>query len=148
MSECVFCKIVSGAVDCSTIYDDDELLALMDVYPWRPGHVLVIPKRHCQRVAELPAGLGERLFGLSLRIAAAIRASDIRSDDLHFLLNDGPAANQSVPHVHMHILPRRRGDLWVLGLQLLKRPIVGLLGPESRPSLDDQAEMIRQQLAT
>ena len=146
MSDCIFCQIVAGDLACSQVYADDDFLAFMDVYPWRPGHVLIIPKRHAMRVGELEEGAGERMFGLATRIAAAIRASTLPCDDLHFLVNDGRAANQSVPHVHMHVLPRQRGDLWILGLELAKRPIVSLLGQAPRVELDRQAALIAAQL--
>lgn len=118
-------------------------MAFMDVYPWSPGHVLVIPKMHAQRVGELERPTRERLFGITTAIAEAVRACGLGCDDVHFLLNDGPAANQTVPHVHMHILPRRRGDLGVRMLRLLQRPMVALFGMAARDTLDRQAVRIR-----
>jgi diadenosine tetraphosphate (Ap4A) HIT family hydrolase len=146
MAECIFCQIVAGAAPCSQVYEDDDFVSFMDIYPWRPGHTLIIPKQHAVRVAEMPDGVGERLFGVGLRIAAAVRASTIACDDVHFLINDGRAANQSVPHVHLHVLPRRRGDIGKLTLQLLKRPLVPILRPARRAVLDDQAAAIRAAL--
>ncbi len=148
MKNCIFCQIAAGTLDSSTVFEDDEFVAFMDVYPWRPGHVLVIPRAHAGSIAELADGVAERLFGLATRIAAAIRASgDIPCDDLHLLINDGPAANQTVPHLHLHILPRRRGDLWKLGLALARRPIVTLLGQTPRAVLERQAAAIRAALS-
>ena len=147
MADCIFCQIVEGAQPCSRVYEDDDFTSFMDIFPWRPGHVLIIPKRHAVRVADLPDGIGERLFGVGMRVAAAIRASTIACDDVHFLINDGSAANQSVPHAHLHVLPRRRGDIGRLALELLKRPLVPLLRPAPRALLDDQARAICAALA-
>lgn len=149
MSTCIFCEIVAGTLPSSRVYEDGDLLSFMDIYPWRPGHTLVIPKVHCQRVDEMTAPGRAHLFETAARIASAMRRVDDLCDDVHFMINDGPAANQSVPHVHMHVLPRRRGDLARLCAQLIKRPLVPLLPPAPRRRLDAYAarlagELLRQ----
>jgi histidine triad (HIT) family protein len=142
MSGCIFCSIARGEAEASVVRTEGDYLAFMDIFPFRPGHVLVIPKRHAQWVHELePAEQGE-LFRIGARVAAAVRRSSIPSDDLHFLINDGPAANQTVPHVHLHVVPRRRGDLPSVVAELAKRPIVTLLGQAPRALLDRQAATI------
>jgi len=146
MTDCIFCKIVAGELECSEVYADDEFLAFMDIHPVGPGHVLIVPRRHAQYVAELPHGAAERLFGLGTRIAEAIRHSELPCDALHFLLNDGRAANQTVPHAHLHLIPRRRGDGGRVLTQILKRPLVGLLRPTPRADLDADAKAIMAKL--
>ncbi len=146
VSDCIFCKIVSGTAPCSLVYEDERFMSFMDIYPWRPGHVLVIPKAHSARIGEQAPGVGRDLFDLGLRIAAAIRSSELPCDDLHFVLNDGAGANQSVAHVHLHVLPRHGHDLWKLGAELLKRPLVPLLRPTSQAKLDRQAAAISSAL--
>jgi len=148
MDRCVFCAIAAGKAPASRIWEDDELIAFMDIHPWRPGHLLVIPRRHAQFVAELGDVAAGRLFAAGVRIAAAVRASGLPCDDVHFLVNDGPAANQTVPHLHLHVLPRRRGDLVRLAVSLLERPLAGLLPAAPRARLDDQAARIRAALTT
>ena len=143
---CVFCQILAGELPMSEVYNDDDVIALMDIHPFRPGHVLILPRRHQQYVRELPEGGAEGLMAVGTRIAEAIRASDLPSDGMHFLLNDGPAANQSVPHVHLHLIPRRRGDGGYLLAQLAKRPLLPLLGSAPRARLDDHARQIREHL--
>ena len=144
---CIFCEIVAERADASRVYEDDEFLAFMDIYPWRPGHVLIIPKQHQQLVGGLPRERTHALFALGVRLAAAVRQSDINCDDLHFILNDGRAANQSVPHVHLHIVPRWRGDLWQLVAELAKRPFIALMSPAPRGRLDQQAAQIREAMS-
>jgi histidine triad (HIT) family protein len=143
---CVFCAIESGRAEASVVYEDTHVMAFMDIYPWRPGHVLVIPRHHSARVAGLSDERLHEIWGLGLRVAAALRASPIPCDDLHFALNDGRAANQSVPHVHLHVLPRTRGDLARLVASAAKRPLVGLLGPRPRSELDRHAAEVRAHL--
>ena len=143
---CIFCDIVRGQAPASVVCRRGEFLAFMDIYPWRPGHVLVIPTSHHQHVHEMDMARRRDLFALGSEIADALRASDLPCDDLHFLINDGRAANQTVPHVHLHVLPRRQGDLWRLVRALGLRPFVSLLGPTARTTLDRQAAEIRRHL--
>jgi histidine triad (HIT) family protein len=142
---CVFCRIVAGELEKSVVHEDARFLALLDVHPWRPGHVLVMPKAHRVRVAELDDAAA--LFALGMRVAAALRASDLGVDDVHYLVNDGPAASQSVAHAHLHVIPRRRGDLWRLLVQIARRPLVPFSRPTARAALERQAERIRAALA-
>ena len=146
MSGCVFCQIVAGDLECSEICDEGGFMALMDIYPWRPGHALVLPRRHARSVTELSEEERSRLFALATRLAGAMRSSALGCDDVHIVLNDGPAANQSIPHVHVHLIPRWRGDLWKLAARLVKQPVSRLFGPAPRADLDRQAAEIRAAL--
>lgn len=144
---CIFCEIVAGRSPASRVYEDDDYLAFMDIHPWRPGHLLVIPKQHEQYVGGLPDELAHGLWRLGHRLAAAIRRSDLNCDDLHFVLNDGRHANQSVPHVHLHLLPRWKGDFFSLLGQLARRPFMALVKPTPRAELDRRAAQIREALS-
>lgn len=128
------------------VLDEGGFLGFMDIHPIRPGHVLVIPKVHAALVDELSPGAAEGLFGAALRVARAVRGSGIGCDGLHLVLNDGAAANQTVPHAHVHVVPRRRGDTVRLFRKLLQRPVQRVLGAEKREVLDEQAGVIRAQL--
>jgi diadenosine tetraphosphate (Ap4A) HIT family hydrolase len=121
-------------------------LAFLDIYPVRPGHTLVIPKQHGQYLSDFePARLGA-LFVLGQRLGAAIRSSSLVCQDINYVLNDGPAANQTVPHVHLHLVPRHGGDLHKVASMLAKRPIQGFLGQAPDAELRRQAEEIRKAL--
>jgi len=143
MPDCVFCEIAAGRLEASEIYDDELVTALMDIYPWRPAHALVVVKRHARSITELGEEERNRLFEVTARVARAMRAGALGCDDMHIVLNDGPAANQSIPHVHVHLVPRWRGDMWKLALRLLEHPFSRLLGPAKRAELDRQAAEIR-----
>jgi len=144
---CVFCAIVAGRAPASIVWEDDRFVALLDIYPVTPGHTLVIPRRHAPLLADVGAEVGT-LFERAARVAEALRRSGLPCDDLNVVLNDGRAANQSVPHAHVHLVPRVRGDFGRLARKLLQRPVQRLLGGPARAELDRQAGLIRAGLSS
>ncbi len=107
---CVFCAIIDERAPASVVYEDDDVLAFMDINPVTPGHLLVVPRRHLPALGDLDDALGGHLFNLAKRLAAAIRASDVRSDGINLFYADGKAALQEVFHAHLHVIPRYPGD--------------------------------------
>lgn len=107
---CVFCDIVSGRAPASIIYDDDLVLAFLDIRPVTPGHLLIIPKKHATYMANMDEDTGAHLFRVSMRLAAALRASGLRCEGVNWIIADGAAASQEIFHVHLHLIPRFRGD--------------------------------------
>jgi diadenosine tetraphosphate (Ap4A) HIT family hydrolase len=112
----------------------------MDIHPTNPGHVLVVPNEHAASLAELDPEVGGQMFQLAQRIAQALRDSEIRCEGVNLMLADGAAAGQEVPHVHLHVLPRYRGDSFGFhrGPGYGQRP--------SRSDLDERAAQIRESL--
>jgi len=106
---CPFCRIAAHEEPAAFIYEDDELMAFMDKNPVNEGHALVAPKEHYETVLEMEPELVGRLFSLAARVAKAIWEA-LRPDGVNLLQNNGPAAWQHVPHVHVHVIPRRFGD--------------------------------------
>jgi diadenosine tetraphosphate (Ap4A) HIT family hydrolase len=109
-STCTFCRIAAGELPASKVYEDDEVLAIMDIQPVNPGHVLVLPKRHFSSLQDLPEAVGAPMFTVAQRAALGIRGSGVRCEGIAFTLADGAAAGQEVPHVHLHVIPRFAGD--------------------------------------
>ncbi len=107
---CVFCAIIDERAPASVVYEDDEVLAFMDINPVTPGHLLVVPRRHLPTLADLDDALGGHLFNVATRLAAALRASDVRSDGINLFYADGEAALQEIFHAHLHVIPRYPGD--------------------------------------
>jgi histidine triad (HIT) family protein len=104
---CVFDEIAAGTRPAHLIFDEEHLLAFLDARPVFEGHTLVIPRRHFPTISDVdPALLGPLLEG-GRRVAAAQRTA-LGVDGTFFALND--VVSQSVPHVHLHVIPRRRGD--------------------------------------
>lgn len=110
MNDCIFCSVIRGESPASIIHEDERAMVLLDLYPVREGHALVIPRVHAALVEELDRETTAHLFELGRRTIAAQKAAGMELDGHNLILNDGPAANQHVPHVHLHVVPRRRGD--------------------------------------
>jgi histidine triad (HIT) family protein len=138
LKDCIFCQIVAGAAPASVAYSDEKVLAFMDVLPVNAGHVLVIPKAHAARLFELDEETGAQIFRVAMRVSKGLARSSVRCEGVTLLLADGEAAFQEVPHVHLHVVPRFKGDGFGLkfGPKYGKRP--------DRKELDAVAGSIRE----
>lgn len=109
MADCVFCKIRDGQIPSVKVWEDERTLAIMDINPLNPGHCLVLTKTHAPTLYEVnPADLAATATA-ARRVATAMRQA-FRPDGLNLLQANGPAAFQSVPHFHWHLIPRWNGD--------------------------------------
>lgn len=106
---CIFCSIIAGQEPSVPIHLGDGFLALMDKYPINPGHALVMPTKHYETLLQMPPREVGRLYSLVPKIAKAI-ISTVKADGFNIGQNNGIAANQIVPHVHVHIVPRFYDD--------------------------------------
>jgi histidine triad (HIT) family protein len=107
--DCIFCKIVAGAVPSFKLCEDDETLAFMDINPVHDGHCLVIPKAHYPTVFDIAPEAFAAAARTCGRVAKAVNAA-VRPDGINLVQSNGKGAAQSVGHFHIHILPRRLGD--------------------------------------
>jgi diadenosine tetraphosphate (Ap4A) HIT family hydrolase len=123
--DCVFCRIIGGTIPASVVHRDEAVIAFMDIGPVNPGHLLVAPTAHAASLADLEPRGGEQMFRLAQRLAGALRRAGIRCDGVNLFLADGAAAGQEVFHVHLHVVPRFRGDA------------VRFAWPRTQPSRDD-----------
>jgi methylmalonyl-CoA epimerase len=139
-ADCVFCRILDGALPGSVVYRDAACTALMDIQPVNPGHVLVIPNAHAPDLAALDPATGAHLFEIGRRIALALPRSGVRCEGVNFFLANGEAAGQEVSHVHLHVFPRFEGD----GFRLKHGPDYNR--KPAREALDVVAEGLRRGL--
>lgn len=107
---CIFCQIIKGNIPCSKVYEDQKVLAFMDIKPVNQGHILIIPKRHSELVSQMKLKDLSKLIIIGEKINASIRRSNIKCEGINFFLADGEAAGQEVFHVHLHIIPRFKND--------------------------------------
>jgi histidine triad (HIT) family protein len=105
MSNCIFCKIIAGEIPSNKVYEDDLVLAFVDIAPINYGHILVIPKEHHVGSSSIPEETAGRMFKIGSRLGVALkRALDYDGFNLH--LADGACAGQVVMHAHLHVVPR------------------------------------------
>ena len=109
MGECIFCKIINGEIPAAKVYEDELVVAFMDIAPINFGHVLVIPKEHHQSISTVPENVAGRMFSIGSRIGILLKRFD-EYDGYNLHLADGTVAGQVVMHVHLHVVPRGAED--------------------------------------
>jgi histidine triad (HIT) family protein len=107
---CVFCRLMAGEGEASVVYEDDALVALMDLRPVNPGHVLLVSRRHAPSMEDLDEESGAHAFRIAMRMQQAIRRSGVRCEGINVFVADGEAAFQDVFHFHLHVIPRFEGN--------------------------------------
>ena len=105
MSDCIFCKIIKGEIPSTKVFENEHVLAFLDISQVTKGHTLVIPKVHKENLYELTPEIAKELFSVVPEIARAIK-QEFNPIGLNSLNNNGEAAGQSVFHYHMHLIPR------------------------------------------
>jgi len=128
---CVFCAIVSGA-PAHRVLEDATCVAFLDVRPLFPGHVLIVPRVHRDTIADITLEEGAALFANAQRVAAAIEAA-LDAEGTFVAMNN--RISQSVPHAHLHVVPRRKGD----GLR-------GFFWPRHKYASDEEAATVATKL--
>ena len=109
MNDCIFCKIIDGTIPSFKIHENEKFLVLLDRFPSCLGHVLVIPKKHAENIFELDSETASEIFSLVADVAK--RMKDVLPlEGLNILQNNGVAAQQTVPHFHIHLIPRYTDD--------------------------------------
>ncbi len=108
-SDCIFCKIIAGDLPCTKIYEDDEVLAFLDIGPIIKGHTLVIPKVHIDPLTEISDALLGKLMAVVKQLTRA-QIEGLGADGVNITQANGKAAGQIVPHVHFHVIPRFETD--------------------------------------
>jgi histidine triad (HIT) family protein len=104
---CAFCQIIGGEREAPRVFQDDRVLVFLDHRPLFPGHCLVVPREHIETFLDLPADALPALFGCAQRVGRALEMG-LEADGSFVAINN--RISQSVPHVHVHVIPRRKGD--------------------------------------
>jgi histidine triad (HIT) family protein len=123
--DCIFCKIVAGEVPCHKIYEDDRVIAFLDIMPVSQGHLLIIPKEHHQTLATVPDGCLSTVLDLAKRLWGAVEQA-FQPQGFNILQNNGSQAGQVIPHVHFHLIPRYNGDRVFIRLHQERAPAAEL----------------------
>ena len=125
-SDCLFCHIVSGAVAAEIVLDEEHVVGFLDIRPVFKGHTLLVPREHVDTLLELPESQVVPLFTTAQRVAAAM-TSALGAEGTFVAMNN--VVSQSVPHLHVHVVPRTKGD----GLR-------GFFWPRTKYKGDEAAE--------
>ena len=107
MDNCLFCKIVSGEIDSETVYNDGNLIAIKDVNPQAPTHLLIIPKKHFGTLMDIEDSDKELMGSVCLLAKSLAKENDLEASGFRLVLNCGSSAGQSVFHIHFHLLGGR-----------------------------------------
>jgi histidine triad (HIT) family protein len=106
---CVFCEILEGKIFAYKVYEDDWVLAFLDIHPSAPGHTLIIPKVHFSRLEHLPVEDAKYLFRALHSLVGRIQEA-MEAPSSTIGINNGRESGQEVPHIHIHVIPRHEGD--------------------------------------
>jgi len=109
MNRCIFCKIAKGEAKAEKIYETENVVSFLDINPRAPGHSLVIPKKHVKRLCCLEDELIADIF-IATKEVMKILKKTLNPDAFNIGINDGEVAGQEIPHLHVNIFPRFRGD--------------------------------------
>jgi histidine triad (HIT) family protein len=108
-ASCIFCKIVAEQIPCFKLFEDTDTIGFMDINPVNPGHALAVAKGHWPMVDTIPPDVLSAVVKSAQRIAKALM-TELKPVGVNLLQANGPGAGQSVPHLHIHVMPRRAND--------------------------------------
>ena len=134
MADCLFCRIVSGEVPATIVYEDDTSVAFLDHRPLFHGHTLLVPREHVETLGELPGEIVGPYFEAAQTLSRAVESA-MEGEGTFVAMNN--RVSQSVPHLHVHIVPRRRKD----GLK-------GFFWPRTKYKNDEEMEEVKNKIAS
>ena len=105
MEQCIFCRIANGQIPSRTLYEDENFRVILDLGPATKGHALILPKKHAKDLLELPEETAAKAMVLAKKMALLLKEK-LHCDGLNLVQNNGEAAGQTVPHFHLHLIPR------------------------------------------
>lgn len=106
---CIFCKLANGVFPVNSIYEDEQFNVILDNAPVTKGHALILPKQHYKNIYEIPEKTASDAFVLAKKLTEYM-TDKLNADGFNLLQNNNEAAGQSVPHFHLHLIPRYEGD--------------------------------------
>ena len=131
--KCLFCRIVSGELPATIVYEDDDAIAFLDHRPLFPGHSLLVPRAHVETLGDLPIELVAPFFEAAQLLARAVELA-MEAEGTFVAMNN--RVSQSVPHLHVHVVPRRRKD----GLK-------GFFWPRTKYKSEEEMEAVRKTIS-
>lgn len=136
-TDCIFCKIVSGDAPAYKVFENDEVVAFLDIFPWAKGHTLVVPKGHSPNIFEISEADAAAVIRAVRKIAPVLRDT-VEAEGMNLLQSNGRAGWQTVDHFHMHLIPRWADDSLVPP---------GESAPGDRAAIEAMAQEVAHQLS-
>jgi len=133
---CIFCRIAQKQIPSSLVYEDEKVMAFLDIRPLNEGHTLVIPKEHYENIFDIPQQLIAYLHGITKRVALAVEKAT-QADGISIIQQNGKAAGQDIFHLHVHVIPRYEGQ---------KLPSFSEISEADREKLSQTVAKIRKYL--
>ena len=118
---CIFCSIIKDSRESFVVEDTEHFLIILDIFPLRPGHTLIISKRHVQFIEDLTQEERGVLIDLINKVSSGLKKSKLNVRATQVILNNGKEANQTIPHLHFHVIPRYGLDLPIMLFNLFTR---------------------------
>ncbi len=115
VDDCLFCKIIEGEIPSEKVLESENFIVVRDAFPKVKGHSLVISKKHYDSFLDMPQKLYEELLKVSKEAALKI-TEEAGAEGFNFIMNNGKVAGQIIPHMHWHILPRKKDDGFKFGI--------------------------------
>jgi histidine triad (HIT) family protein len=106
---CIFCKILKGELESKPVYDDDNFIGILDINPISEGHTLIIPKKHYETILDMPSSLGSELLDAIKKVGLKL-IEEGKAEGFNVVQSNNKVAQQEVPHLHFHIIPRKKDD--------------------------------------
>jgi len=138
--DCIFCKIIKKEIEASVVYEDDKCIAFLDIQPVNEGHILVIPKGHYVTLQDCPDEIAQHIITVAKKLNISVLNS-VKAEGIFNAMMNGEAASQEVFHLHLHVVPRFKGD----GFGFTFPESYGKVFP-ARIELNATAEKIKQNL--
>lgn len=137
---CIFCQIIANKALASKVYEDDTIVAFLDLFPLNPGHTLIVPKYHAATLDELNDATAAHMMIVAKQVMIALMSTyDIHCSGVNLLMANGTSAGQDVFHAHLHVIPRTEKDGIRFGGAIRQRKML-------RSDLDKYAELIRNSI--
>lgn len=139
--DCIFCKIVSGETDSSIVYDDEDVMAFLDLHPINPGHTLVIPKKHTTNIYDISDEDLQKIAKVTQEIAIRMKKI-LNAEGISIFQMNERGGDQDIMHYHVHVIPRYKGD-W-FGGEIMKAIKRQAITNPSREELNSIASKIKE----
>ena len=139
---CIFCSIIDGHSPAYIVEENELFLIILDIYPLRPGHTLIISKRHVQYIEDLTNQEREVLISLVNKVSNGLKKSNLNVKATQLILNNGKEANQTIPHLHFHVIPRYGFDFFLLLFHFCTR----FLNPYFRYGNKDRLQRVLEEV--